>query len=330
MQRRTLAAAFGLVLSATLIGVPVGSVAANHEVTANFTVVPIADYDHKPGIDDASYLSFTVGDPTGGREGFEYLAYSVLEWDAGTLGHCGPSNIQKAGIDRGDDAPGTQTDESVIDNIEGQPVSNQDRMVVDFDDPGGSFGEEPVHLNVTDQFITHMSDCRGNPDQPGWYQITGTVNGTTWSGRSAEYTTTSHYFYICNCKSYDEAEKKLGLPPSRQGESTRTGSPTPTATASMTQTRAPPDHGTPFPSPTPTATVSGNATSGSTGLTATNSRSATDQSGSTAAISGQSTQPATPTPAAWAANTPASGPGFGVGAALVASLGALLVLRRRM
>lgn len=328
MQGRALAAALGLVLSATLVGVPIGSVAADHGTTANFTVIPAADYDHRPGIDDASYLSFTVGDPSGGREGFEYLAYSVLEWDAGTLGQCGPSNIQKAGIDRDDDAPGTQTDESVIDNIEGQPVSNQDRVVVDFDDPGGNFGEEPVHLNVTDQFITHMSDCRGNPDQPGWYQITGTVNGTAWSGGHAEYTTTSHYFYICNCKSYDEAEQKLGPPPSRQGEATTTASETPTETTSTTPTRTPPDQGTPFPSTTSTAAVSRTATSRSAGPTATRNGQTTDQSGSTAGGSAQPTQAVTPTPAAWAANTPASGPGFGAGAALVASLGALLVLGR--
>lgn len=331
MRGRTLLAAFAVVTAATLVGVPIGSVAADHGTTANFTVFPESDADRKPGVDDASYMTFSTGGDPDERKGFKYLEYSVLEWNAGTLGRCGPGDSKVAGIDRDNDDPGTQVDDSVKDNIEGRPVANEDRIVIDFDDPG-TIGQQPVHLNVTDQFVSHMSNCRGNPDQPGWYQLTGTINGTTWNGGHAEYTTTSHYFYICDCGSYDEAERKLGPPPSKRGQSASspTASATRTATPQPTPTRTPPADGTPFPSPTPTS-ATGTA-AGNDGPTPTGGTTSTGSEGATAtatAGSGAATSEATATAAAWAANTPASGPGFGVGAALAALLGALLVLRWR-
>lgn len=306
-----------VVVVVSLAAIPSLVVHAAHGEPANFTVEPATQADRQPGIDDASYKSWTASKPdANGRKSFKYLEYSVLEWDEGRLGNCGPADSKVAGIDRGNDDPGTHVDDDIRDNIEGQPVSNEDKVVIDFIDPEDPVGE-PVHLNVSDEFVSHLTDCRGNPSDPGWYQLRGTINGTTYDGEHAEYSTTSHYFYICDCASYDEATDQLGPPPSKQDQGTPTATPTATATVTpeRTATRTPPATGTPFPSPTATATGTP-----SPSRTATRTQTATPQPGDPTATP-------TPTAAAWAANTPAQ-PGFGPVVALAAVLIAILVHRR--
>lgn len=305
----------GLVAVSLVIGP--GLVDAGHGSQANYTVQPATAADRHPGIEDASYKSWTAAKPsTESRESFEYLDYSVLEWEAGTLGNCGPADTEVAGIDRGNDDPGTEIDDDIRDNIEGQPVSNEDRIVVDFIDPEDPVGE-PVNLNVTDEFVSHVRDCRGNPDEAGWYQLSGTINGSTYDGGYEEYNTTSHYFYVCTCASYDEATERLGPPPSQAGEDTPTATATPTADPTPTpapeETSATPETETSTGSSTPTATDGGTATA-----------TTTDTATPTPADEPQTPTP-TATPAAWAANTP-SQPGFGP---LVAVVSVLLVVPLR-
>lgn len=294
---------------------PVGTAAAPHGAAANFTALPATLDDREPGISDASYKTWTKPPQDAEFRGFKYLSYSVLRWEAGTLGNCGPTDNEVFGIDRGDDDPGTEVDDSAQDNIEGFH-STEDKVVADFIDPEDPVGET-IHLNVTDEFISSVTDCRGNPEQAGWYQYTGTINGTNWDGEHVERTTTSHYFWICECTSEAEARERLGPPPSEGGETataTPTDTPTPgpetTRSGGQTATETSSTDGTPTTSPTTTPT----------GTPTPTTATPTDRPGA-------ETPTPTATAAAWAANTPSQGPGFGVLAALAAVVG-LALLRR--
>lgn len=298
-------------VAVALLAGPVGPALAAHGDPANFTVMPAGDYDRQPGIEDASYKTFSKPPKEAEFDGFRYLGYSVLEWNAGTLGNCGITDNEVAGIDRYNDDPGTEIDEDVRDNIEGQPVSNEDRIVIDFDDPG-KIGHQPVYMNTTDEFVSHVTNCRGNPDQPGWYQLTGTINGTTWSDEHVERTTNSHYFYICDCTSYDEAVASIGPPPSRETAtptpSPSSGQTTPTDTTTETAPSQTSDTPTIGPGDSPTTIPSGTDTTQP--LTPTSDDS-------------------TPTPARWARRTVQQGPGFGIGVGMVALLAVVAVARLR-
>lgn len=316
-SKALLATALALALAAAGLTLgPVGPAAGAHDARANFTVSPVEDYDHRPGIDDASYMTFSVPPEDAEFDGFRYMGYSVLVWEEGTLGNCGITDNEVAGIDRGNDDPGTEIDHDITENIE-NVYQSEDKLAIDFWDPEDEPYGKTVHFNVTDEFVSHVTDCRGNPDEPGWYQLTGTINGTTWSGEYVERTTTSHYFYICECSSYDDAVDTIGPPPSR---------PTPTETT---------DHGTTTPSsgqstPNGTATDGGGPTASET---TTRSGDSTDASTSaptaTDWASGTGTSDDRATPARWARRTVENGPGFGSVTALLALVAVLAALAAR-
>jgi len=307
-----------VVVAAVLLVVSGGVPAAatpHEDRPRNLTVVPATAQDHYPGNEEASYKRFAAPNEDSEFESLKYIEYAVTASEALTLGQCDLADAEVAGIDRGNDDPGTEIDDEFgPDNIKGQPVKNEDRVVIEFITPDDPVGE-PVNFEAVDQFVGHQTDCYGNPDEPGWYQLYSKINGTTYDGDHREFPGRSHYFYICECDSYDEAVETLGPPPSREGEVTLTA--TATATAEPTPTRTPPSEGTPFPSPTPSPTSTAT-------VEPTPTRTQTDT-----ATAGPSTPTATDTPAAWAANTPASGPGFGIVVALATLLAAALLARRR-
>lgn len=311
-----------LAIALIVVSLTVGPVYASPDPGPNYTVQPASDYDHRPGIDDASYKAWTT---TGSMElSVERMSlkYIVVEWEAGRLGECGPGGLEKAGIDRDNDDPGTHIDESIVDNVKNN-YHSEDREVFEFIDRDDPFGE-PVTLNVDDEIISYVTDCRGNPDEPGWYRMGGEVNGTTEDGERVGFTAASSYFYICRCDSYDEAREQLGPSPAE-----RTPTPTePPATRSTASTESPTARST-TPTDTsrtshPTETpVASDAPGTETAVTAADTETVT-------VIPERDPAPSTDTPTAtdaeWARNTPANGPGFSAIAAL-AGVVALVALR---
>lgn len=290
IRERTAVGAAVTIVVISLLGSSVGISTANHGVADNFTVSPATVEDRQPGIDNASYKTWSSPSNDAGFRGFKYLNYTVLIWEAGTLGNCGTAETKVFAVDRGSDDPGTEFDDRATDNIENFHQS-ENKVVVDFIDPGDPVAE-PLHFNVTDEFVTYVKDCRGNPDSRGWYQLTAKANGTTWGGAHIERTTKSHYFWICDCETEQEAREKLGPPPSETPTATSTGTetpiPSPTATQTATRTTTDPDASPESPTPTATPTVTDTITAKTT-------------TGSTP----------TKTPAEWA-STSTDGPGFGI------------------
>lgn len=306
-----LALALAVAAVAVVGSVPLG--AASHGAGTNFTVEPVdAPADRRPDITDASMKQFAHPDRS-----IQRIDYFVVEWQAGVVGSCGQGNLEALGIDRGDDDPGTATDEGLLAHVESTQRSDH-RVVAEFYDEE-DFQGQSTHINATDELVSHQSDCYGTPEEPGWYQLTVTVNGTDWSGEYVEMTVASHYFWICDCASEREARNRLGPPPSE-----RSGRATPTATATATAapetstparstdrtTDAPSEPTTPTASPTATA-----ATAPPRTATATSARTGTVASSTGTPAGPATTQPGT---------TQGSGPGFGVVAAVLALVAALL------
>lgn len=215
----------------------------------------------------------------------------------------------------------------------------------------GSLGGEPVSFNAEDQVVAAQNECYEMPGEPGWYQINARINGT---GYNDEYIDSadqgeifSHYFYICECGSEEEAREQLGPPPS-EPTPTPTASPTPpsepTPTPEPTPTRTPPTEGTPFPSSTPTATPASSpepiaTTSATTSGTAVaddaqGANAGRDGSGSGGGVTTPTDSPTPTQPGNWSAvveqsPTVAEGPGLGIGAATMGLLLTGLLVRRR-
>ncbi|PSQ40227.1 hypothetical protein BRD07_07770 [Halobacteriales archaeon QS_9_68_42] len=313
---------------ALLAGVAVpngdGVVAASHgPEDGNYTVVPLDD--RSPGATDVRYGQRVVA---GAGVDLETLEETTATYEAGSWNSCGPDNGETFGIDRGNTMSGYEVDHSLEENVKSFSAG-EDLFRVEYygeDDFGSS-----TYLDDGDEFIS-VANCIDNPDEPGWYRISGTTTGVTESGKRATYSSDSHYFWICECGDEAEAREKLGPPPSEPRE-TATPTPTPAEAAETT-----PDNGDdtadeggsrpPESTPTPTpAEASGSAVTDS----ATPDPTATVGDADDAADEAMATPP-DPTPTGgWddeVLNTPTSagGPGFGPVAAVLALVGALLVL----
>lgn len=308
---------------------------ADHGSPSNFTVVP---YDRNPGAQSATYEQHAVS-----PIGFQYLDYIEATWQEGSFADCGATNSETFGIDRGNDAPGTQTDHDLKQHVEETTVT-EDKFVANFYEKDDAVGSS-THFAKGDEFVSVTTDCFTNPQEPGWYQISSKIGGTAENGSYVEASDISHYFYICECSNEQEARKKLGPPPS-ESMATTTASATASATetAEPTPTRTPPDEGTPFPTPTATATLaettgSGNGGAGDVGGTdeaggATAGGSTGDDRTTTERGGGSGDASTATTSSDWESyvrETPtvSGGPGFGGVAALVAVLAAVLLARRR-
>jgi hypothetical protein len=331
------------VVGPTLVGPALdgggGVVAADHgtEEKGNFTVVP----SRQPGLDDGELKSFGVP-----NRGFEKIDFIRATWKEGGFAGCGASNTEAFGIDRGNDDPGTEIDESLASKVKSTTV-NEDVFKANFYDEG-DFGGSPPTLNEGDQFVNHVTGCIDTPDEPGWYQFQSTT-----ATKSEAATITSHYFYVCDCADEQEARQQLGPPPSESTPTpTATLTPTPTATPTATPTptpeptptRTPPDDGTPFPSPTPTATPTPTpeptptptATASATATAAADDDGAAADSGASEADDVETESPTPTTAGNWSdivqqSPTAAEGPGFSGATTVLALLaGALLIGRRRI
>lgn len=309
------AVALALGGSALLVGL-VGGAAGAHDSPGNYTVVPDdTPADRQPGIEDASYRMFISGGVA-----IDKVDMGYLEWEEGGFADCGQTNVQKYGIDRGDDDPGTQTEEGLLEHVKSSR-NTEDRSTVwyyDEDDPIG----EPPRFNADDEVIIVIEDCYTNPSKAGWYRIRGYTNGTAPDGSMVESDLQSHYFWIGDFDSEAAAREELGPPPSEDVET-----PTPTLE----------------PTPTPTDDTAGDATAtanedrddGST-ATATSSPTETSTPGdATDDGGGDDTPTHTPTPTTApddenGGGGPATtdGDGAGFGAVVVLAVLAIAVLAR--
>lgn len=280
-----------------------------HDSPGNWTVVP---GNHQPGADGADYKHFAVGqaawDHTHEGRGLRKVDYMVLTWDEGSFAQCTLFNAEAFGFDRDNDQSGTQTDDFAGTYIENFAMK-EDVMWMDFNDEDDAGQTSPFARN--DQFVAHQTGCYQNPDEAGWYRVFGWMNGTDHAGEHRRAELYSHYFYICDCESYDDAVDQMGPPPS-QAQAT----PTPTATTTTTSEPA-----TPGGPQTATATPDGGSVTASpTDDGGTAQPTATTEAPGTSAPAGTDT----PTP------TAGGGPGFTAIAAVLGLLVAAVVgLRRR-
>ncbi|QLD85733.1 PGF-CTERM sorting domain-containing protein [Natronomonas halophila] len=313
---------FSLAATAVLFGALAGPAAAAHDSPGNYSVVLPEESDHLPGDQNPANASIQHFAETGSSfdgkpaDRLEVMKWLVISSDEVDFSGCTSSDTNALGIDRGSNNSGTQNDDSILQNMLDSGFQ-EDKIWVEFNGED-DFGET-VSISREDSIIAVQSDCYTMPSDPGWYQISGKINGTGPDGNFFEVTLDSHYFAVCEgCHDEATAQEKLGP---RPGEGS-TNDETPTATATATAT------------PTPTATA--------TEAVATETPSSTEAATETATAAPEATETPTRTATATeaadgngddglaATPTPGEGPGFGAVAALVALLsGAALVRRRR-
>jgi PGF-CTERM protein len=369
-----------------------GTASAGHGAeNGNYTVSLPFDSDHYPsdenpgGEYNASINHFAAGtqelfDNIGASDGLDYLAFVTITSQDIDFSKCQTQNTAAFGIDRDNDDPGTNTDINLLDYREDSQF-NPNGIIIDFweeddfaapsqPDRGGKGhgkgkgredGDPAAELYPDDEIVAHQGyksaggPCYKMPSEPGWYQIKGYANGTSFSGNHVELHLPSHYFYICKCDSEEEAYQKLGPPPGQEnpysdGQSSAS-TPTPESQSTPTPTSTPESQSTPTAdqsTPTPqqatatpqqataTATAAAQAGGGENGDGGGNAgngggggAAAADGGGSGSGGQQQQAQatatdrPLPDTP------TVADGPGFGIGLAALALLGAALLALRR-
>lgn len=306
--------------------------AASHGSQANFTVYPQENGDRSPEATAGTYVMSSAGaDAFEADRGLEAVDYYWLESDQADFSACDPDNARVFGIDRGNNNTGTQVDDGLLEHMKSHSVQRH-RITLDLfteEDLGG----DSIHLYAPDATIAVLGDCVENTGEPGWYQFTGFVNGTTFAGNYEEVRLTSHYFWIGDFEDEEAAREELGPPPSEADEggdrpaSTPTPTPTPTPTATATVT--PEEGGADASASTPTATSTASGTSdGSGGDGGDGDGSSGDDAGTTGDDSGEHVPAGDGSSGLVATPTPGSGPGFGPVAALIALLGSGLLAGR--
>lgn len=134
-----------------------GTATVGHGLDGNLTWVMLTP---EPGLDDGDMEN--VGVP---NRGFEKIDFVRVTWVDGGFTGCGAGNAEVFGIDRGNDDPGTETDESLFPRIESTSVT-ADAFRADFYDEG-DFGGSPPTFREGDELVGKTTDCIDTPDQPG-------------------------------------------------------------------------------------------------------------------------------------------------------------------
>lgn len=329
--------------------------AARHGATTNFTVTVS---DHTPGKQGTTMSAYAAGL----QADFDVWGNLTVMLPAAQGSTCQISSARAAGVDENNDDPGTTTDKSFVgrysENKKGNNDAGQNFTSYNFY-AKDSFAGNSISLRSDDQIVARLANCWKNPDSPGWYRWNGYVNGTTPDGSYAETNAYSHWYYICDCQSYDQAVNTLGSPPTdAAGSESDDGSPGTIVTKNYNLNSAGSSSGSGGGSTATATSTSGSGgstatatpTSGSGGSTATatsgGSAGTATQDGSTTSTGtgpGTSTDGgSTGTAAGTTAGTATTGststvvtttsthqPGFGVVAALLAFLASVLLARRR-
>lgn len=329
-MKATLIAALVTVAVVIPLAVFGGSAAASHGSGGNYTVDLPHQSDHLPGDQNPANASIhhlaglgTVFTGTPSEKGFETAEWLVIRSSEIDFSECKTEDTAGFGIDRGNDDPGTETNENLLDHRKDSSF-NPNSIVVEFFDDDDIAGNS-VSINAEDQIIAVQTTCYTMPSEPGWYQIFGKLNGTGYNGNQFEVSLNSHYFYICDCASAQEARQQLGPPPSEQDASEATVTPTATATAARTtSTGGTSPEDTPSPAAaTGTSTRARQQDNGGSGATATRTAKSTGAGNAGGGQTAGATVSGPVTP------TIAEGPGFGPVAAFLALVAAALVAGRR-
>jgi PGF-CTERM protein len=291
--------------------------------------------DRSPGATNVKYGQIVVGQA---GVDLETLGKTVSVYEEGSYANCGPADAEVFGIDRGNTHDGYQADENLQENVKRFSAS-EDRLEVEYngeDDFGPS-----TYFDDGDAFVS-VAQCLDNPDEPGWYQLSGRTTGVTEDGERVTYGAKSHYFWICDCEDEAEAREQLGPPPS-EPEPT----PTPEATEGAEETNATETpagaESTDDAEPDAEATAdsegdsAGDSDTGDDSPESETTAGTTDTPASTPPATAEATTTPTATPATdreWndvvvETPTPGGGPGFGGPVALAALAAAGLFLRRR-
>jgi hypothetical protein len=322
-------------VAAGLVAGP-GVVVANHGASdADYTVEPMDD--RSPGATDVKYGQIVVGDA-----GVDLQTLESMEavYEEGSWANCNPGDSDVFGIDRGNTHDGYGIDEELQDNT--QSISaGEDVFRVEF------YGENDfgpsTHLNDGDAVVS-VAKCIDNPDEPGWYQITGSTTGVTEDGERVTVSGASHYFWICDCEGEAEAREQLGPPPS-EDQDTETPS-TPSGDGGSGDAEDGSGAGTGEDAGGATATGDGGSGGDATTEDAATGGSDDGPGSSTPTETGGAMGDAGSSGSSQAAGgdgggagswdryriqtpTPGAGDGFGGGVALVAFLGAALLFYRR-
>ena len=294
-----------------------GTAGASHGAgEANYTVEVLGD--PSPGATGVRYGLRVVG-----RSGvdFETLTRTGATYEAGSWARCEATDGETFGVDRGATRGGYEIDETLQNNIK-SVSSGEDDLVVEFNGDG-DIGAS-TYLDDGDEVVS-VTGCIDNPDEPGWYRITGRTSGVTADGEEATFRSVSHYFYICDCDDEAAAGRQLGPPPS-EPQATVTPTPAPSGNADD-----------------PADAAKGPATPGSEGpqmamstptrMAAGSTPTPTDADRSTEAAATPERTPAEDTDswdeAVYSSPTKAEGSGFGFAAALAGLLAAVFVVVRR-
>ncbi len=293
-----------------------GTAAASHGTgEANYTVEVLGD--PSPGATEVRYGLRVVGQS---GVDFETFTRTSATYEAGSWARCDATDGETFGVDRGATRGGYEIDETLQNNIK-SVSSGEDDLVVEFNDEG-DIGAS-TYLDDGDEVVS-VTGCIDNPDEPGWYQITGRTTGVTADGEEATFRSVSHYFYICDCEDEAAARRQLGPPPS-EPQTTATPTPTPESAADAAGSAD---------------SAAEAATPGSDGERTTRTRTAagstptpTDAASPTEAATTPESTPTEDTDswdeAVYSSPTRAEGPGFGSLAALAGVLAAVLAVVRR-
>ncbi|WP_254820912.1 PGF-CTERM sorting domain-containing protein [Haloglomus halophilum] len=253
--------ATALVLSAALVGVfaTAPPVVGTADATTSSTSPHGADANFTTRLDNNAPGVTTANEyyASGLRKDMQAMHTIVLTSEAFQFDSCSSSQVRAFGIDRGNDDPGTQTDESLLSAYKSISFEKHQITVKFYKEDQLAGG--PVGVKSADQIVARGDNCIQNPSEPGWYQISGKINGSTNGDTTTDFSqdTTSHYIYVCDCESRQEAEEKLGPPPgSDGGESTAT----PTESGGGESTATPTESGGGESTATPTESGGGEST----------------------------------------------------------------------
>lgn len=218
MRSRFITVLLTAALMISIVGVfPVGGVsnpvggtsAAKHGATTNFTITL---NDHTPGATNTTMSAYAAGL----QADFPVWGNLTILFPSGmTTSTCSLTDARAAGVDTNNDDPGTHTDKTFIGKFKEQ------KQGTDHTPKYGSynfysedsFAGDSISLRSDDQIVARIAGCWGNPSEAGWYRWNGYVNGTNPQNAFAETNAYSHWYYICDCGSYDEAVNTLGAPP---------------------------------------------------------------------------------------------------------------------
>jgi len=213
-----------------------GTVAGSHGAgQANFTVEPLGD--RSPGATEVRYGRRVVGQA--GAD-LETLTRTNAIFEEGSWADCEPTDGETFGVDRSNTYSGYEVDETLQNNIKSFSAG-EDELVIEFDGEG-DIGAS-TYLDDGDEVVS-VAGCIDNPDEAGWYQISGSTTGVTAGGERVTFRSVSHHFHVCDCDSEAAARQQLGPPPSEPQVTAAVTPTSPVDTATGTATETPDRMGT--------------------------------------------------------------------------------------